>query len=75
MNSNADYFRKEIENKQGPRTITKFICRDVSMGVGRQEDPRQSVEKELHLGTAREEGEVGRRGRQRTLGRWRHSEG
>ena len=46
-----------------------------SMGVGRQEDPRQSGEKELHLGTAREEGEVGRRGRQRTLGRWRHSEG
>ena len=28
MNSNVDYFRKELENIRSNRKIRKFICRD-----------------------------------------------
>ena len=30
INSNADYFRKKLENKEEHRKIRKFICRDAN---------------------------------------------
>ena len=35
--SKSDYFRKVLENKEEPRKIRKFICRDASRVKGTKE--------------------------------------